>query len=80
MRSVFIKAAINRVMHRTVILEFDVPNYRTDAGQQPGQAEGVNRQNRLMPNRQIWLMRDKEVQIWGTLAVNSMQSRPRGKT
>ena len=43
-RSVFIKAAIDRVMHRSVILEFDVPNYRTDAAQQQGQAEEVNRQ------------------------------------
>ena len=56
--SVFIKAAIDRVMQRTDILEFDVPNYRTDAAQQQGQAEGVNRQNRLTPNRQIWLTRD----------------------
>ena len=43
-------AAIDRVVHHSVILEFDVPSYRTDAAQQRGQAEGVN--------RQIWLTRD----------------------
>ena len=35
-------AAIDRVMHHSVILEFDVPSYRTDAAQQRGQAEEVN--------------------------------------
>ena len=29
----------------SVILEFDVPSYRTNAAQQRGQAEEVNRQN-----------------------------------
>ena len=43
-------AAIDRVVHHSVILEFDVPSYRTDAAQQRGQAEEVN--------RQIWLTRD----------------------
>ena len=38
-------AAIDRVVHHSVILEFDVPSYRTDAAQQRGQAEEVNRQN-----------------------------------
>ena len=38
-------AAIDRVIHHSVILEFDVPSYRTDAAQQRGQAEEVNRQN-----------------------------------
>ena len=37
-------AAIDRVVHHSVILEFDVPSYRTDAAQQRGQAEQVNRQ------------------------------------
>ena len=43
-------AAIDRVVHHSVILEFDAPGYRTDAAQQRGQAEEVN--------RQIWLTRD----------------------
>ena len=43
-------AAIDRVIHHSVILEFDVPSYRTDAAQQRGQADQVN--------RQIWLTRD----------------------
>ena len=30
-------AAIDRVVHHAVILEFDVPSYRTDAPQQRGQ-------------------------------------------
>ena len=30
-------AAIDRGIHRTIILEFDVPSYHTDAGQQRGQ-------------------------------------------
>ena len=30
-------AAIDRVVHHSVILEFDVPSYRTDAAQQRGQ-------------------------------------------
>ena len=38
-------AAIDRVVHHSVILEFDLPSYRTDAAQQRGQAEEVNRQN-----------------------------------
>ncbi len=38
-------AAIDRVMHHSVTLEFDVPSYRTDAAQQRGLAEEVNRQN-----------------------------------
>ena len=38
-------AAIDRVVHHSVILEFDVPSYRTYAAQQRGQAEEVNRQN-----------------------------------
>ena len=37
-------AAIGRVVHHSVILEFDVPSYRTNAAQQRGQAEEVNRQ------------------------------------
>ena len=37
-------AAIDRVVHHSVILEFDVPSYRTDAAQQPGQPEEVHRQ------------------------------------
>ena len=37
-------AAIDRVVHHSVILEFDVPSYRTDAAQQRGQKEEVNRQ------------------------------------
>ena len=38
-------AAIDRVVHHSVILEFDVPSYRNDAAQQRGQSEEVNRQN-----------------------------------
>ncbi len=38
-------AAIDRVVHHSVILEFDVPSYRTAAGQQLGQPEEVNRRN-----------------------------------
>ena len=38
-------AAIDRVVHHSVILQFDVPSYRTDATQQRGLAEEVNRQN-----------------------------------
>ena len=38
-------AAIDRVVHHSVILEFDVPSYRTDAALQRGQPEEVNRQN-----------------------------------
>ena len=38
-------AAIDRVVHHSVILEFDVPSYRTGAAQQRGQAKEVNRQN-----------------------------------
>ena len=37
-------AAIDRVVYHSVILEFDVPSYRTDAAQQRSQAKGVNRQ------------------------------------
>ena len=34
-------SAIDRVMHHSVILEFDVPSYRTDAAQQWGQEPDV---------------------------------------
>ena len=37
-------AAIDRVVHHSVILEFDVPSYRTNAAQQRVQAEEVTRQ------------------------------------
>ena len=38
-------AAIHRVVHRAVILEFGVQSYRNDAAQQQGQSAEVNRQN-----------------------------------
>ena len=38
-------AAIDRVVHHSVILEFDVPSYRTGAAQQRSQQKEVNRQN-----------------------------------
>ena len=37
-------AAIDRVVHHSVILELDVPSYRADAAQQRGQEQEVNRQ------------------------------------
>ena len=37
-------AAIDRVLHHSVILEFDVPSYRTGVAQQRGQEREVNRQ------------------------------------
>ena len=44
-------AAIDRVVHHSVILEFDVPSYRTNAAQQRGQTEEVNRQECLTRDR-----------------------------
>ena len=38
-------AAIDRVVHHSVILEFYLPSYRTGAAQQRGQEQEVNRQN-----------------------------------
>ena len=35
-------AAIDRGVHRTIIPEFDVPSYHTDAAQQRGQEQKVN--------------------------------------
>ena len=43
-------AAIDRVVHHSVILGFDVTRFRTNAAQQRGEAEAVNRQNWLTPN------------------------------
>ena len=37
-------AAIDRVVHHSVILEFDVPSYRTGVAQKRNQEQGVNRQ------------------------------------
>ena len=37
-------AAIDRVLHHSVILEFDVPSYRTGVAQKRGQEQEVNRQ------------------------------------
>jgi hypothetical protein len=51
-------AAIDRVVHHSIILEFDVPSYRTHAAQHQGQEEEVDRQNRLTPDRQECLTRD----------------------
>ena len=42
-------AAIDRVVHHSVILEFDIPSYRTGAAQQRGQDKEVNRQEQLAP-------------------------------
>ena len=36
--------AIDRVVHHSVILEFDVPSYRTGVAQQRSRKQGVNRQ------------------------------------
>ena len=44
-------AAIDRVVHHSVILEFDVPSYRTNAAQQRGQAKEVNRPGRVAGQR-----------------------------
>ena len=38
-------AAIDRVVHHSVILEFDVPSYRTDADHRHNQPEEVDRRN-----------------------------------
>ena len=38
-------AAIDRVIHHSVILEFDVPSYHTGVAQQRSQQEELNRQN-----------------------------------
>ena len=37
-------AAIDRVVHHSVILEFDVPSFRTNTAQQRGENQEVNRQ------------------------------------
>ena len=37
-------AAIDRVVHHSVILEFDVPSYRTGVAQQRGREQEVDRQ------------------------------------
>ena len=37
-------AAIDRVVHHSVIMEFDVPSYRTGVAQQRGLKQEVNRQ------------------------------------
>ena len=56
-------AVIDRVVHHSVILEFDVPGYRTDAARQRGEtaaadanaapAREVDRQNQSMTIRQM---------------------------
>ena len=38
-------AAINRVVHHSVILEFDVPSYRIDTAQHRNRAQEVDRKN-----------------------------------
>ena len=37
-------AGVDRVVHHSVILEFDVPSYRTGVAQQRGREQEVNRQ------------------------------------
>lgn len=41
-------AAIDRVVHQLVILEFDVPSYITGVAQQRGQEQEAPRQEELM--------------------------------
>ena len=41
---IFANPAIDRVVHHSVILEFDVPSYRTGVARQRGQEQVVNRQ------------------------------------
>ena len=43
-RSLATAAAIGRAAHHSVILEFNVPSYRTGVAQQRGQKQEVNRQ------------------------------------
>ena len=38
-------AAIDRIVHHSVILEFDVPSYRTDAAQHHSHRHHADRQN-----------------------------------
>ena len=40
-------AAIDQVVHPSVILEFDIPSYRTGAAHQRGQEQEMNRQECL---------------------------------
>ena len=45
-------AAIDWIVHHSVILEFDVPSYRTDAAQKRAEAEGVEPAKPIHANRQ----------------------------
>ena len=55
-------AAIDRVVHHSVIMEFNVPSYRADAAQQRGQEQEINRQNWLTPDLQECLTRDTRLE------------------
>ena len=50
-------AAIDRVVHYSVSLEFDIPSHRIDAAQQRGLDKWTNRQEYLTPGRQDRLTR-----------------------
>ena len=45
-------AAIDRIVHHSVILDFDVPSYRTNAAQNRRTEEESDRQKRLSHDRQ----------------------------
>ena len=56
-------AAIDRVVHHSVILEFDVPSYRTNAAQQREPGQGGEPAKLIDANRQIWLTRDNDTLV-----------------
>ena len=61
-------AAIDRIVHHSVILEFDVPSYRTDAAQNRRIEEELDRQKWL--TRNIWDILPTYVSLVGCAGVH----------
>ena len=71
-------AVIGRVVHHSVILEFDVPSYRTNSIQQRGQDKELNRQIQLTPDRQECLTWDTTSLSAAGRSLNPMSPKTRG--
>ena len=69
-------AAIDRIVHHSVILEFDVPSYRTAVAQNR-QAEDASAPAKVIVARQKWLTR--QLTSCRTYAVRNQQSEKESK-
>ena len=76
-------AAIDKIVHHSVILEFDVPSYRTNVAQNRRTEEESDRQKRLSPHRQeclTWINCFQPPILYFGIMVKHFRMRPERKT